>query len=70
MIIQNKRIIASVLFVLISVGCMALGVDDPPMPSTPPGPPTPPLPIDGGLLVGAIVALFYGVKRIVSTKFN
>lgn len=67
MIIQNKRIIASVLFVLISTMCFA----QTPPPIPPPGPPVAPgLPIDGGLLIGAIVALFYGVKRIVSTKFN
>ena len=67
MIIQNKRIIASVLFVLISTMCFA---QTPPLPP-PPGPPTAPgVPIDGGVLFGVVVALFYGVKRIVSPKIN
>ncbi len=42
----------------------------PPLPP-PPGPPTAPgVPIDGGVLFGVVVALFYGVKRIVSPKSN
>lgn len=62
MIIQNKRIIASVLFVLISLVCFA---QDPP----PPGPPVPPgFPIDGGVLLGVIVGLFYGVKKMFFSK--
>ena len=67
MTIQNKRIIASVLFVLISTMCFA---QTPPLPP-PPGPPTAPgVPIDGGVLFGVAAALFYGVKRIVSLKIN
>lgn len=67
MTIQNKRIIASVLFVLISTMCFS---QTPPLPP-PPGPPTAPgVPIDGGVLFGVVVALFYGVKRIVSPKSN
>ena len=31
-------------------------------------PPPPGLPIDGGVLLGAFVAIFYGVKKIVSDK--
>ncbi|GAL65457.1 PID-CTERM protein-sorting domain-containing protein [Jejuia pallidilutea] len=61
MMIQNKRILASILFVLISVVCAAQGGGLPP----PPQPPPPVgLPIDGGVLVGALVALFYGGKKL------
>ncbi|GAA4801679.1 hypothetical protein [Litoribaculum gwangyangense] len=62
MTIQNKRILASVLFVLISFACVA---QQPP----PPGPPPPfGFPIDGGVLLGAVFALFYGVKKILLKK--
>ncbi|GGD17880.1 PID-CTERM protein-sorting domain-containing protein [Hyunsoonleella pacifica] len=60
MMIQTKRILASILFVLISVVCVAQGSGPPP-----PGPPPPVgLPIDGGVLVGVLVALFYGGKKL------
>ncbi|MFD0844573.1 PID-CTERM protein-sorting domain-containing protein [Flaviramulus multivorans] len=62
MTIQNKRIFASVLFVLISYICVG---QTPP----PPGPPPPPgFPIDGGLLFGVVFALFYGVKKLFFVK--
>ncbi|MFH6767249.1 hypothetical protein V8G56_00760 [Gaetbulibacter aquiaggeris] len=62
--IQNKRLFASILFVLISVLCVAQG---PPYPGGgPPGPPG--FPIDGGILMGVGVALFYGVKKILGNK--
>jgi hypothetical protein len=62
MIIQNKRIFASILFVLISFVCVA---QSPPVP----GPPPPPgAPIDGGVLIGACLALFYGVKKLLENK--
>ena len=52
MIIQNKRIIASILFVLISFVCAAQALP-------PPGPPPPVgLPIDGGVLMGLVAGLF------------
>ena len=35
----------------------------PPLPPPPPG-----LPIDGGIWLGACVAIFYGVKKILSNK--
>ena len=64
MTIQNKRIIASILFVLISFVSFAQGgPGDPPPP--PLGPPPPGFPIDGGVLLGMIFALFYGVKKLV-----
>jgi hypothetical protein len=62
MMIQTKRILASILFVLISFVCVAQGGGDLP---PPPGPPPPQgLPIDGGVLVGVLVALFYGGKKL------
>ena len=64
MMIQNKRIIASILFVLISFVCVAQ-VGGGPAPPPPAPPPPPGAPIDGGLLVGVFVALFYGAKRII-----
>ncbi|HLT52615.1 MAG TPA: hypothetical protein VKZ97_01920 [Flavobacteriaceae bacterium] len=67
MTIQNKRIIASILFVLISFVCVAqdTGGSEPP----PPAPPPPPgLPIDGGILVLAALGAAYGVRSIVKSK--
>ncbi|KJD36677.1 hypothetical protein PW52_03260 [Tamlana sedimentorum] len=63
MTIQNKRIFASILFVLISLVCV--GQTNPPPPSAPPpvG-----LPIDGGVMFGVVFALFYGVKKMVFGK--
>jgi hypothetical protein len=61
MTIQNKRIIASILFVLISFASVAQG---------PPPPPPPPVgfPIDGGIFIGIAIALFYGVKKVYSKE--
>jgi hypothetical protein len=60
--IQNKRLFASILFVLISFVCAA---QDVPIP----GPPPPVgVPIDGGVLLGACFAIFYGVKKILGKK--
>ncbi|APY10931.1 hypothetical protein BWZ22_06615 [Seonamhaeicola sp. S2-3] len=60
MTIQNKRIFASILFVLISFVCVAQGQLPPPgLPPPPPG-----LPIDGGVIFGVVVAIFYGVRKI------
>lgn len=62
MTIQNKRIFASILFVLISFVCVA---QDPPVP----GPPPPVgLPIDGGVLIGMFFALCYGAKKAFDLK--
>jgi hypothetical protein len=60
MIIQNKRIFASILFVLISFACTAQST--PPPPPLAPGPPG--LPIDGGVIAGACFAIFYGAKKL------
>lgn len=56
---QKKRILASILFVLISVVCLAQGPPPPGPPVTPPG-----FPIDGGVLLGMLVAMFYGVRKL------
>ena len=62
--IQNKRIIASILFVLISFVCVAQGSGPPP-----PSPPPPPgLPIDGGVLVALGLGLFYGARKLLKTR--
>ena len=64
MIIQNKRIIASILFVLISFVSIAQGSGPPP-----PAPPPPPgLPIDSGLLILLISGLFFGVFSLTRHK--
>ncbi len=65
MTMQNKRIFASILFILISVVCVAQG---PPPPGAPPPPPA--LLIDGGLLYGMAFALFYGVKKLLRKRKN
>ena len=58
--IQNRTILASILFVLISFVCMAQGNNPPP----PAGPPPPPgLPIDGLIPIALILAVYYGVKK-------
>jgi hypothetical protein len=66
MIIQNKRIFASVLFVLISFVSIAQGSSPPP----PTPPPPPGLPIDGGLLllllIGLLLGAFYLIKSLKS----
>jgi len=61
--IQSKKIVASILFVLISFVCLAQSEPPPPTPPPPPG-----LPIDGGLIVLLVLGLFFGVKSIL--KFS
>ncbi|MEZ4801475.1 MAG: hypothetical protein R2797_01790 [Gelidibacter sp.] len=57
--LQNKKILASILFVSISFVCAAQGIEPPPpMPPPPPG-----LPIDDALPVLFLLALFFGVYR-------
>jgi hypothetical protein len=57
--IQNRTIIASILFVLISFVCVAQGGNPPPpMPPPPPG-----LPIDGATPFVLILAIIYGIKK-------
>ncbi|WP_166959748.1 PID-CTERM protein-sorting domain-containing protein [Yeosuana marina] len=66
---QNKKIVASILFVLISCVCMAQ-IDKPPSPmaKSAAGPPPPGFPIDGGVLVGVCIGVFYGAKKILANK--
>jgi len=65
MTIQNKRIFASILFVLISYVCIAQGSGEPP----PPAPPPPPgLPIDGYLPILFVVAFYYGIRSLLKRK--
>ncbi|GAA0736924.1 MULTISPECIES: PID-CTERM protein-sorting domain-containing protein [Flavobacteriaceae] len=58
--IQNRKILASILFVLISFVCNAQvdGTPPPPIPPPPPG-----LPIDGGIAFLVAIGLFYGIKK-------
>ena len=64
--IQNKQILASILFLLASFVCF--GVAPPPPPNGPPPPPG--LPIDGFLIFAIVFALIFGVKRILSFDRN
>lgn len=67
MTIQNKRIFASILFVLISFVCASqIPGAEPPPPGVPPPPPG--LPIDGSVLFGAAFAIFYGVRKLLFSK--
>ncbi len=57
--LHNKKILASILFVLISFLCVAQGGQPPPpMPPPPPG-----LPIDNWVYGLFIVALIYGIIK-------
>ena len=59
--IQNKKISASILFVLISFVCAAQGGNPPPpMPPPPPG-----LPIDGFTTLALVVGAFFGIKKTI-----
>ena len=64
--IQNKQILASILFLLASFVCFA--VVPPPPPNGPPPPPG--LPIDGFLIYGVAFALIFGVMKILSFNRN
>ncbi|MCX7551253.1 PID-CTERM protein-sorting domain-containing protein [Xanthomarina sp. F2636L] len=57
--IQNKKMVASILFVLISFVCVAQSTPPPPLPPPPPG-----LPIDGGILAGLFIGIVLGVKKL------
>ena len=65
--IQNKKTLASILFVLISFVCFAQvdGVPPPPAPTPPPG-----TPIDGGALLLLVGGAVYGVQKVITnTKY-
>jgi len=61
--IQNSKIVASILFILISFVCVAQTGPPPPQPPPPPG-----LPIDGGVIFALIAGLFYGITRLLKLK--
>ncbi|PNQ74839.1 hypothetical protein C1T31_01490 [Hanstruepera neustonica] len=61
--VQNRKIVASILFLLISFVCVAQTGPPPPQPPPPPG-----LPIDGGVIFTLIAGLFYGVFRSLRSK--
>ncbi len=63
MIIQYKKIFASILFVLISFVCVAQATPPPPAPPPPPG-----LSIDWGVLLVLALGLFYGVSKLIKTN--
>ena len=68
-----KKIIVPVLFVLVTFISFAQDLMPPPPSSNPnggpaPPPPAPGLPIDAGLIIFMVVAIIYGVYKIV--KFN
>jgi hypothetical protein len=63
--IQNKNIIASILFVLISFVCTA---QTPPPPQTPPGPIG--FPIDSGLVVLFVAGVLLGVYKVYKFQKN
>ena len=60
MIIQRKKIFASILFVLIS--CVTLAQTGGPPPPAPPPPPG--LPIDGGIYILLSLGILYGVRKL------
>ena len=71
MIIYNKKILASILFILISFVCMATQVVEsagPPEPQAMGGPIPPGFPIDNGLIILFVAAIIYGIYRIL--KFS
>ena len=61
---KNKTLIATALFLIISIVGVAQQFVTPPAPDErvpPPG-----LPIDGGILVLVVLGLFYGVYKLLS----
>ncbi|GAA4305634.1 hypothetical protein [Aestuariibaculum suncheonense] len=75
MIMQNKNILASILFVLISFVCLAQGEKLPPEPSDPvmassmnDVTPAPGLPINGFVYGMLFLGLCFGTKKILSQK--
>ena len=56
---QNRKILASILLVLISFVCVAQNAPPLPAPPPPPG-----YPIDGGILAGLFIGIVIGVKKL------
>lgn len=63
MIMQTKKIVVPILFLLISVVCNAQNSPPMPIPPPPPG-----LPIDAGVLLGACFAVAYGAKKLLKKE--
>lgn len=61
MTLKIKRKIACIL-TLLCIGCFTQGQ------TVPPGPDKPDLPIDGGILIAAFVALCYGAKKLLKNN--
>jgi len=62
-----KKIIAPVLFVLVTNASFAQNIA-PPAPNQSPSAVPPGLPIDSGLIILAVAAIIYGIYKVV--KFN
>ena len=63
MIIPNKKILASILLILISFVGLAAQHDGPPQPVVQGTPPPPGLPIDNGLMVLLVAAIVFGIYK-------
>ena len=61
--IQNRTILASILFVLISFVCSAQGPPQPSQPPTPVG-----TPIDGNIAILIILGVLYGAYKIYQNR--
>ncbi len=61
---MNKNLLASILFFFVGHVSIAQGsVPPPPMPPPPPG-----LPIDGNIIVLIVVALIYGICKVIQLR--
>lgn len=63
--VYNKKILASILFVIIGTVCLAQVVNPPPpeIQDTPPG-----LPIDGLTAVFAVIGAVYGIRKVIQNS--
>lgn len=67
--VYNKKILASILFVIIGTVCLAQVDNPPPSPETQ-GSPTPPVgtPIDGLTAVFAVIGAVYGIRKVIQNS--
>jgi hypothetical protein len=63
----HKKILASILFVIISAVCIAQ-VGEPPPPETQDGPLPPGSPIDGFTAVAALIGTIYGIRKTIKNS--
>lgn len=68
MIVYNKKYLNALLFILVSFICTAAQSQHEPPPPQPMGSPPPGLPIDNGLVILFVVALVFGIYKIL--KFS